>query len=89
MTHQTKGFGLKVDAHVDGHIPHQVLVGVEKDVSRRVLDLENIASINKGLPGDQGRDACNTVVVSTTSKLPAASLYHSTHVRYDSALSLG
>ena len=51
MTHQTKGFGLNVDAHVDGHIPHQVLVGVEKGVCRR-------ASINKGLPGDQGRDVC-------------------------------
>ena len=58
MTHQTKGFGLKVDAHVDGHIPHQILVGVVKSVCRRALDLKNLASINKGLPGHQGRDVC-------------------------------
>ena len=58
MTHQTKGFGLKIDANVDGHIPHQALVRVEKGVCRRALDLKNLTSINKALFGDQGRDVC-------------------------------
>ena len=49
---------MKVDAHLDGHIPDQVLVGGEKGVCRRALDLKNLASINKGLSGDQGRDLC-------------------------------
>ena len=59
MTHQAKGFGLKIDANFDGHIPHQVLVCVEKAVCKRALNLKNLASINKPLFGDQGRDFCN------------------------------
>ena len=58
VANQTKGFGLKIDEHVDGYIPHQILVGVQKGVCRRALDLNNLASINKGLPGDKGRNVC-------------------------------
>ena len=49
---------MEIDANVDGHIPHQVLVGVEKGVCRRALDLKNLASINKLLSGHQGRHVC-------------------------------
>ena len=46
---------MDIDANVDGHVPHQVLVGVEKGVCRRALDLKNLASIDKFLSGHQGR----------------------------------